>query len=152
MLCFCVNRAPQSANPCICRTSGNLSSKSFPHTFLATPHQLTPYLSHSYKNHRGVGSISPSSLFARSLRSLHKERFTSLLQSSGSALFLKNAGWYGSATPQLLKNYLKYSILAHRDFPCCFPSTQWCYLLPSAIMWDSRPIGNRGVRAHKGAR
>jgi hypothetical protein len=30
-------------------------SKSLPHTFLATPHQLTPYPTTSYKNHRGEG-------------------------------------------------------------------------------------------------
>jgi hypothetical protein len=68
MLYFCVNRAPQPAHPCICHTSEESPSNSIPHTFLANPHPGTPFLSHSYKNHRGWGSISPfltlGSLFA----------------------------------------------------------------------------------------
>jgi hypothetical protein len=40
---------------CRCGTCNDLRPNSFPITFLATPHQLTPYLSHSYKNHRGEG-------------------------------------------------------------------------------------------------
>jgi hypothetical protein len=45
---------------------------SLPHTFLANPQQLTPYLSHSYKNHRGAPplfSFAPCSLLA--LRVFH---------------------------------------------------------------------------------
>jgi len=30
------------------------AANSSPHTFLATPHPLTPYPSHSYENHRGA--------------------------------------------------------------------------------------------------
>jgi hypothetical protein len=64
---------------------------SLPHTFLANPQQLTPCLSHSYKNHRGAPSVFPSLL----ARSLPKECFTTLLPSIASTLFLKTAGVYG---------------------------------------------------------
>jgi hypothetical protein len=36
-------------------TCNDVRSISFAVTFLATPHQLTPFLSHSYKNHKGGG-------------------------------------------------------------------------------------------------
>jgi hypothetical protein len=46
-----------------------------------------------------AGNIYPvhperSALFARSLRSLHQECLTTLLQSTASALFFKTAGWH----------------------------------------------------------
>jgi hypothetical protein len=77
-------------------TCNDVRSISFTVTFLATPHQLTPFLSHSYKNHGGEGLRTLPSLFAHSLRSWPKERFTTLLQSNGSALFLKKGGVWGS--------------------------------------------------------
>ena len=39
------------------KPEGDLRSNSFPYTFLATPHPLTPFLSHSYKNHRREGPL-----------------------------------------------------------------------------------------------
>src|SRR5271155_3149137 len=66
-----VGRTPCSkpANLPTCKLASDLCPNSFPLTFLATPHQLTPLLSHSYKNHRGVGvenipSPALGSLFA----------------------------------------------------------------------------------------
>ncbi len=66
-----------------------------------------------------------TALFAHSFRSLHKERFTTLLQSGGSALFLKTAGWQGYFKPKSSKNNLKrhciqvfsFHILAHSFAP-----------------------------------
>src|SRR5882762_1813187 len=49
------------------------------------------------------------SLFLHSFRSWRKECFTTLSESIGSALFLKNAGVYGSRQPKDLKFYLKFA-------------------------------------------
>jgi hypothetical protein len=81
---------------CSCGTRSDPRPNSFPHTFLATPHQLTPYLSHSYNNHGGHPPSFPS-LFPRPLRSLDKECFSTRFPSTASALFLKIAGCMGSA-------------------------------------------------------
>ena len=48
-----------------------------------------------------------SSLLPLFCRFLHQERFTSLLQSSASTLFLKNAGVQGGYNRKFLKDYLK---------------------------------------------
>jgi len=71
----------------------SVDRKPLPLTSLAAPYPLTPIESHRYKNHGGRGAppVFPS-LLARSFRSLHQERFTTLLSSNGSTLFLKTAG------------------------------------------------------------
>ena len=43
----------------------------------------------------GGANVPPIRALGSPFRSLHKERLTTLFQSSGSALFLKTAGWHG---------------------------------------------------------
>jgi hypothetical protein len=114
---------------CSCGTCNDLRSISFTVTFLATPHPLNPLLSHSYKNHRGVGCSSspPSSFFVRSSRSLHQERFTTPLRSNGSTLFLKIAGWLRGSLPHSSSIALILPPFPLESVSCQVPA--WCPVL-----------------------
>jgi hypothetical protein len=72
-------------------TCNDVRSISFAVTFLATPHQLTPFLSHSYKNHKGGGCqlflLSLLALWLFAQRAFHNscaiKRFRTLSQKGG---------------------------------------------------------------------
>src|SRR5258708_3592595 len=69
------------------------SSKTRPYALPVNCDARNSFRFRSYANCRV--SLALCALFARSFHSLLQECFTTLLQSNGSALFLKTAGWYG---------------------------------------------------------
>jgi hypothetical protein len=87
-----------SSHPrCSRGTCNDLRSISFAVTFLATPHPLTPLLSHSYKNHRGWGQVCSLALYALRPKSVSQLDCIQPVPHS----FSKNGGVWGSQHPTL---------------------------------------------------
>ena len=92
--------------------ANDLASNSFAHTFLATPHPLTPLLSHSYKNHRGappIFSFALGSLFALfDQRVFHNsfpiKRFRTLSQNCRGVYPPSSPFWFTWLAPSLVGN------------------------------------------------
>jgi hypothetical protein len=102
------SRCSQSSNFQNVQPANDPRSNSFP---FINPHRIT-FLQKQWRK-AAHSSLSPlaspdqlHSLLALNLRSLHQECFTTLLQSEGSALFLKTAGCSLGKHPHSSKNTL----------------------------------------------
>jgi hypothetical protein len=121
------------------------AANSFPHTFLATPHPLTPYPSHSYKNHKGAPSVFSFTL--PSLFSLLDQRafHNSFLIKRFRTLSNK---WrvYGVHPIQFLKYYFNYCRPIHFHQIPRPPFFSFTYKLPIfyPLCFDIHPC-NGGV-------